>query len=170
MRLFTGFKEIFRQVFYPLIILALLLISGCNMKAKFLPQIPTPYITEVEILKQVEQKDQEMKKVYFKDNQIRIPFYFYLKIENIENSGRLQVFFYREKSSFFLKYGKKALRMTVDYVIWRVKTLMGISVTDLSTERSRKFPIDADFVDIMTSQMIGCFRTLAVSIQFPRER
>jgi hypothetical protein len=143
------------------------LVSGCDMKVKYLPQIAAPYISEVGFFKQVQQDDNGIKKIFFKDRQIRIPFTFYLKIENIEDSGQIKVVFYGKKSGSLLEYGKRTLLITREYILWRVRWLSGTSPPAPSMDRDWSLSRGPGFVDRLHSLMIGWFKTLATLVQFP---
>lgn len=95
MRIFTGFKKILREILYPLTAGLLLASIGCNMQVKYLPQIAAPYISEVEFLKEVIHEDSEIRKIPFEGGAIGRPFYMVVKLENVENRGRLRIRFYR---------------------------------------------------------------------------
>ncbi len=144
------------------------LVSGCNLKVKYLPQITSPYITEVEFLKQAEQGEKKIKKIYFKNNRIQVPFYFFLKIENIENSGQIDVKIYRSRSGDIINYSLKAIQTTINHLLWRINTLMGLSGRNICPEEKQDFLVDLTYTDLIHSLGRGHFKTLAVSIFFPR--
>jgi hypothetical protein len=75
-----------------------LYIAGCNVKVEYLPQISFPYVAEIEFLKEVKNVNGKAKKKKFKDDRIYVPFYFLLKIKEIENNGIIIVRFYETKS------------------------------------------------------------------------
>lgn len=81
-----------------LAVLLLLLISGCGVKAEYLPQVDYPYVAEMEFLKEVRNVDGKAKKKRFKEDRITSPFYFLLKIKEIENDGAITVRFYTGES------------------------------------------------------------------------
>lgn len=60
-----------------------------------LPVVSYPYISEMEFLKEVKNVEGKAKKKHFKDERITSPFYFYLKMNEIENNGVLKVVFYK---------------------------------------------------------------------------
>lgn len=61
-----------------------------------LPVVSYPYISNVEFLKEVRNVDGKPRKKKFKNNRIISPFYFFIKIKDIENSGELRVVFYEK--------------------------------------------------------------------------
>ncbi|MCP5049481.1 MAG: hypothetical protein GY940_20085 [bacterium] len=69
-------------------------LSGCGIKMAQLPAIEYPYVAEIEFLKEVKNIDGKAKKKRFKQNRITSPFYFFLKIKEIENNGTVRVAFY----------------------------------------------------------------------------
>lgn len=95
MRLFTGIKKVFREIFYPVTAALVLASSGCNLQVRFLPQIDAPYISEVEFLKQVDPNGSEIRKIRFENDTVTGTFYIFVRLENIENRGTLKVKFYR---------------------------------------------------------------------------
>jgi hypothetical protein len=101
MWIFAGLKKVLHQVLYPLILACCLLAAGCNMKVKYLPQIEAPYLAEIEFLKQVSHQEGDIKRIRFKNNKIKPDFYVYLKINNIENQGTVDIRFYRSTSRSF---------------------------------------------------------------------
>ncbi len=72
--------------------------AGCDVKVEYLPQISFPYVAEMEFLKEVKNVNGKAKKKKFKDDRIYAPFYFLLKIKEIENSGIITVRFYETKT------------------------------------------------------------------------
>ena len=101
MRIFTGFKKVFHKVLYPVILTSCLLLVGCNMKVKYLPQIEVPYLAELRFLEQVSHTQGKTIKKVFKNNMIRPDFYIFLKINNIENQGKVVVRFYQSRNRNF---------------------------------------------------------------------
>lgn len=168
MRLFTGIKKILRQVFYPLIIFTISLFFACHMKVKYLPQIAAPYITEVGILKQVEQEDREIKKTEFKNNLVRVPFYFYMKIENIENSGQIKVMFYREKTGSVFQHSTMIQYMVLNHVFRLGNMLPILPLIAIGNDPDRYFRLDPALADIFRYLVMGYFKTGLVVMQFPR--
>jgi len=77
-----------------LAVLLLLLIPGCGVKTAYLPRVEYPYVAEMEFLKEVRNVDGKAKKRHFKEDRIASPFYFLLKIKEIENDGTITVCFY----------------------------------------------------------------------------
>lgn len=76
------------------ICILLLITIGCGVKLEYLPQINSPYVAEMEFLKEVKNVNGKAKKRRFKDDRISTPFYFLLKIKEIENNGIITVRFY----------------------------------------------------------------------------
>lgn len=74
--------------------LVLLLLTGCGVKVSQLPNLQYPYVSEMEFLKEVKNVGGRAKKKRFKHDRIQSPFYFFLKIKEIENSGTVSVSFY----------------------------------------------------------------------------
>lgn len=68
--------------------------AGCGVKTKYLPQVSYPYVAEMDFLKEVKNVNGKAKKKRFKDNRITAPFYFLLKVKEMENSGAIAVRFY----------------------------------------------------------------------------
>ena len=76
----------------------------------------SPYLAEVEFLEEVKNVNGKARKKAFDNDRILSPFYFFLKIKEIENSGSLKVAFYEntekskkqvaEKTFLFGKEGK----------------------------------------------------------------
>jgi hypothetical protein len=73
--------------------------AGCGVKVEYLPQVSYPYVAEMEFLKEVKNINGKPKKKKFKDDRIYAPFYFLLKIKEIENSGIITVRFYETKTN-----------------------------------------------------------------------
>jgi hypothetical protein len=67
---------------------------NCGVKVKQLPVIEHPYVSEMEFLKEVKNVNGKAKKKRFKQERVTSPFYFLLKIKEIENSGEVTVVFY----------------------------------------------------------------------------
>ena len=80
--------------------LLLLFTVGCGVKVKYLPQVSYPYVAEMEFLKEVKNVNGKAKKKRFKDDRITSPFYFLLKVKEIENSGTITVCFYETVGKF----------------------------------------------------------------------
>lgn len=78
----------------PLLLLLIFFWLGCGVKMEQLPLINYPYVSEVEFLKEVKNINGRAKKTTFKHNRITSPFYFLVKIKEIENNGVLTVCFY----------------------------------------------------------------------------
>lgn len=76
------------------LLLLLIFIPGCGVKTAYLPQVDFPYVAEMEFLKEVRNVNGKAKKKRFKDDRITAPFYFFLKIKEIENNGTITVRFY----------------------------------------------------------------------------
>jgi len=72
----------------------LLLVSGCGVKAAYLPRVEYPYVAEMEFLKEVKNVNGKAKKKHFKEDRITSPFYFLLKLKELENEGVIAVCFY----------------------------------------------------------------------------
>lgn len=68
--------------------------AGCGVKAEYLPQVSYPYVAEMDFLKDVKNINGKAKKKQFKDDRVTAPFYFLLKVKEIENSGTITVRFY----------------------------------------------------------------------------
>jgi hypothetical protein len=68
--------------------------AGCGVKAEYLPQVSYPYAAEMDFLKDVKNINGKAKKKRFKDDRVTAPFYFLLKVKEIENSGTIAVRFY----------------------------------------------------------------------------
>ncbi|MCP4215362.1 MAG: hypothetical protein GY765_11940, partial [bacterium] len=79
-----------------LLVMLLATLSGCGVKALNLPQVSYPYTAEMEFLKEVRNVQGKVKKKKFKRGRISSPFYFLLKIKEIENDGTIAVRFYRD--------------------------------------------------------------------------
>ncbi len=77
-----------------LAVLLCLSAAGCGVKAEYLPQVSYPYVAEMDFLKDVKNVNGKAKKKRFKDDRITVPFYFLLKVKEIENSGTITVRFY----------------------------------------------------------------------------
>ncbi|MCK4942593.1 MAG: hypothetical protein KAS65_03400, partial [Candidatus Aminicenantes bacterium] len=71
------------------------------MKVKYLPQIEAPYLAELEFLEQVSHTEGETRKKIFKNKMIRPDFYIFLKINNIENQGKVVLRFYQSRTRNF---------------------------------------------------------------------
>ena len=95
MRIFTGPKKILHQILYPVILSLCLILPGCNMKVKYLPQIEAPYFVRIEFLEKLIHKNGDIIRKRFRNNMIRPDFYIYLKIDNVEDQGKVELRFYR---------------------------------------------------------------------------
>ncbi len=67
---------------------------GCGVKVEQLPLLSAPYVSEVEFLKEVRNANGKAKKKYFEEGRVTSPFYFFLKVKEIENDGVLRMVFY----------------------------------------------------------------------------
>lgn len=67
---------------------------GCGIKMEYLPQVSYPYVAEMDFLKGVKNVDGKARKKRFKNDRITVPFYFLLKVNDIENNGSIAVRFY----------------------------------------------------------------------------
>jgi hypothetical protein len=92
---------------FPILTSVFLSTAGCGVKVEYLPQISYPYVAEMEFLKEVKNVNGKAKKKKFKDDSIYSPFYFLLKIKEIENTGTITVRFYESKSNKNTKTVKK---------------------------------------------------------------
>ncbi|MCP5102355.1 MAG: hypothetical protein GY950_03200 [bacterium] len=72
----------------------MLFFTGCGVKTQYLPQVSYPYVAEMNFFKEVKNVNGKAKKKRFKDDRVTSPFYFLLKIKEIENSGTVTVRFY----------------------------------------------------------------------------
>lgn len=72
--------------------------SGCGIKASQLPVMTAPYVAEMDFFKEVKNVGGKAERERFKDNRITNPFYFYLKINDMENDGRVRVVFYKVRN------------------------------------------------------------------------
>jgi len=68
--------------------------SGCRFKVEQLPEVNYPYISEVEFLKEVRNDNGKARKTPFKNGRITSPFFIFVKIREIEDSGMLAIRFY----------------------------------------------------------------------------
>lgn len=59
-----------------------------------MPLIGAPYLAEVEFLREVRAVDDTVEKTHFPNNIITSPFFFLLKIRELENNGAITVRFY----------------------------------------------------------------------------
>jgi hypothetical protein len=91
-------------------LLSLSMMAGCGVKAVYLPQVDFPYLSEMEFLKEVKNVNGKAKKRHFKGDKVRSPFYFFLKVKEIENSGTITVRFYKEESSESLKTAERTFQ------------------------------------------------------------
>lgn len=67
---------------------------GCGVKTGYLPQVSYPYVAEMDFLKEVKNVNGKARKKRFKNDRITAPFYFLLKVNEIENNGTITVRFY----------------------------------------------------------------------------
>jgi len=58
----------------------------------------SPYVAEIEFLKEVKNIDGKAKKKRFENEYITSPFFFFLKIKGIEDDGTLRVAFYKNSN------------------------------------------------------------------------
>lgn len=96
-----------------IVVVSLLLLSfavGCGVKAEYLPQVDFPYLSEMEFLKEVKNVNGKAKKRRFKGDRVKSPFYFFLKVKEIENSGTITVRFYKGKSPENLKSAERTFQ------------------------------------------------------------
>jgi len=89
------------------------MVSSCGVKPEQLPFLSHSYISKIEFVKNVENIKGKLKKERFKHGIITSPFYFILKIKEVENKGELFIKFYNingkkkdEKSFEFGDFGK----------------------------------------------------------------
>ncbi|MCU0287927.1 MAG: hypothetical protein MUF15_16240 [Acidobacteria bacterium] len=73
--------------------------AGCGVKTGYLPQVSYPYVAEMDFLKEVKNINGKARKKRFKDDRVTVPFYFLLKINDIENNGTITVRFYETYDS-----------------------------------------------------------------------
>ncbi len=69
------------------------------MKTAQLPLINYPYVAEFEFYQHIENVNGKLKKTGFEGGQVISPFYFLLKVKEIENSGKMTVLFYDSEGS-----------------------------------------------------------------------
>ncbi len=62
-----------------------------------MPQISHPYMAEMEFFKEVRNVEGKPKTKIFPDGRVTSPFYFLLKLKELENNGTVKVRFYRLK-------------------------------------------------------------------------
>jgi len=67
---------------------------GCGIKLEQLPAVEYPYVFEMEFFKEVRNDNGKARKKKFKQDRVTSPFYYFLKIKEIENSGTVTVRFY----------------------------------------------------------------------------
>jgi hypothetical protein len=82
-------------------LIALLIIiswQGCRVKTEYLPQVNFPYVAEMNFFKDIKNVDGKAKTTRFKDGLVHSPFYFLLKVKEIENSGTVTVRIYEGNS------------------------------------------------------------------------
>ncbi len=78
----------------------------CRVKTQYLPQISYPYVAEMGFYREIQNIDGKLKKKKFKGETIFSPFYFLLKIKDIENSGKIVICFYESTKEEKLKKPK----------------------------------------------------------------
>jgi len=103
-------------VFGHILLALLFFTAACGVKIDQLPLLSHPYVSEVKFLKEVKNVNGKAKKTPFDHDRLTSPFYFFLKIKEIENNGTLAVVFYEnaettgkkvaEKTFFFGEPGK----------------------------------------------------------------
>ena len=74
--------------------IVIIALPSCGVKVKELPSIEFPYVSEIEFLKEVQNVSGKAKKKRFKDNRVISPFYFLLKVKELENDGIMKIAFY----------------------------------------------------------------------------
>jgi hypothetical protein len=80
-----------------------------------LPLLNYPYTSEIEFLQEVKNIDGRAKKTMFKHGVITSPFYFLVKIKEIEDNGELTVCFYRAVNVEGGESGKKVAEKTFHF-------------------------------------------------------
>jgi hypothetical protein len=101
---------ILRLVPQRLLIIVLIItasLTGCSVKVAQLPVLSHPYVAEVEFLKEVTNVNGKAKKQQFDNNRITSPFYFFLKVKEIENNGTLAMIFYEDSKKSSKKVAEK---------------------------------------------------------------
>jgi hypothetical protein len=88
---------------------------GCGVKVEQLPLLSSPYVSEVEFLKEVSNDNGKARKKHFDDDLISSPFYFFLKVKEIENNGTLQVVFFESPGTREKENGKKVAAREFSY-------------------------------------------------------
>lgn len=73
----------------------MILLGGCGVKSEFLPLIGYPYAAEMEFLQEVRNENGHARRKRFPDDRVVSPFYFLLKVKEIENDGIITVRFYK---------------------------------------------------------------------------
>jgi hypothetical protein len=97
------------------ILLTALMLAGCGVKVEQLPLLSSPYVSEVEFLKEVSNDNGKARKKRFDNDRITSPFYFFLKVKEIENNGTLRVVFFESTGSQEDKKGEKAAEREFSY-------------------------------------------------------
>ena len=97
------------------ILLAVLVSPGCGVKVEQLPLLSSPYVAEVEFLKEVINDNGKAKKKRFESDRITSPFYFFLKVKEIENNGTLSVVFFESADDKNKEAGKKVAEKGFSY-------------------------------------------------------
>ncbi|MGE5340038.1 MAG: hypothetical protein ACM3SY_01035 [Candidatus Omnitrophota bacterium] len=89
------------------------------MKTEEFPAINYPVVSEFEFLKEVKNIDGKARKKKFTDERVFSPFYFFLKLSEIENNGTVAVAFYesidREENGKTSKTYKKCAEKEFAY-------------------------------------------------------
>jgi hypothetical protein len=77
----------------------LLLLQGCKINLDTFPYISYPYLAKLTFHKHISNQNGNLTFTDFdKETGIQSPFYFLLKIKEIENNGSVRVVFYNKKS------------------------------------------------------------------------
>ena len=95
--------------------LTVLSAAACGVKTAQLPLLSSPYVSEVEFLKEVINDNGKAKKKRFAHNRITSPFYFFLKVKEIENNGTLSVVFFESTDINSKEAGKKVVEKKFSY-------------------------------------------------------
>jgi hypothetical protein len=96
------------------VVFVVLLLPGCGVKLSQLPVVNYPYVSQMEFYKEVRNVDGKAKKKRFANDRIASPFYFFLKINDIENAGTLRVVFYRLEENEHRKAVEKFFEFGTD--------------------------------------------------------
>jgi hypothetical protein len=97
------------------VLLTALVFAGCGIKTEQLPLLSSPYVSEVEFLKEVINDNGKAKKKRFDNDRITSPFYFFLKVKEIENNGTLAVVFFESTDNTNKEAGKKVAEKEFSY-------------------------------------------------------